>query len=224
MKAKRAIFEQQVALALVATFLMFGSWMLIQAIPASAVTCLSSPYNTTDEAAANGRGNRAQNPGMHIYNDNVDCGRVSSLFVKNSTETKLVEVGWFEDPSDSNWDYTCLGTTSGQPKLFAFVDTGTGYACDTGGQLSTGDDAFTVKDQNQDGKWTFGHSGSDFYTSPDLGSFNSGLLRTNGERTGGGNEPAHSEFAGLDRMDSSKQLVCLAEHIRGSKLRRSRVP
>jgi hypothetical protein len=192
---------QEMQIALFAGFLIMGGWILLRATPALAVTCLSSVYNTTDEASADGRGNRVQNPGMHIYNDNVDCGRVSSLFVKNATETKFVEVGWFEDPSESNFDYTCLNNTSGQPKLFAYVDTGSGHACNTAGELSTGDDAFTEQDQNQDGIWKFGHAGSDFYTSPNLGSFNSGLLRTNGERAGGGNEPARSEFNGLDRED-----------------------
>jgi len=200
--ARRWFDETRVAVAILAGFMMVGGVLLFQMHAAYAVTCLSNLYNTTDEASADGRGNRVFGPGMRIYNDNVVCGRVSSLFVKNATETKFVEVGWYEDPIDTNFDYQCLGTTSGPPELFAFVDTGTGYACSLGETLS-GVDSFSVRDQNQDGVWTFGHEGDDFYTSPDLGSFNSGLLRTNGERAGNGNEPARSEFDGLDRLDSS---------------------
>jgi len=194
--------ELQLGLAFLAGFVMTSGWILLTAGPASAVTCVDV-LNTTDEAGANGRGNRAENPGMHIYNDTIECGRASSLFVKNATETKFVEVGWFEDPVGGLFDYNCLGETTGPPRLFAFVDTGASRSCSWGMELSVGDDGFTLKDPDQNGRWTFGHAGSNFYISPDLGSFNSGLLRTNGERGGNGNEPARSEFAGLDRMDDA---------------------
>jgi hypothetical protein len=172
---------------------------------AQAVTCLGSPYNTTDQASSNGRGVRDNSPGMTVYNDTITCARVSSMFVKNSTETKFVEVGWFEDPAPDT--YQCLGLTAGGPKFFAFVDNAGIVDCYTGTAVSTGAHGFTEKDPNQDGIWTFGEGGSDFWTSPDMGSFNNGLLRTNGERVGDGTEPARSEFDGLERMDNTNSWV-----------------
>lgn len=53
---------------------------------------------------------------MDIYNQDVNCGRVSSLFVRNSSSTRWVEVGWYED----NAQYACLPTTD-RPWRLGFV-------------------------------------------------------------------------------------------------------
>jgi hypothetical protein len=169
---------------------------------AHAVTCITGNiYNTTDQASSNGRGVRDNSPGMTVYNDTITCARVSSMLVKNSTETRFVEVGWFEDPVPDFYD--CWDLTAGAPKYFGLaVDDGI-FDCFTGTALSTGVHGFTVKDPNQDGIWTYGQGGSDFWTSFDMGAFNNGLLRTNGEREGDASEPARSEFEGLERMDNT---------------------
>lgn len=134
-------------------------------LPALAVTCVASGgnLNTVDEAAANGRGNRAINPGMQIYNDDVACARVSSLFVTTADGSRWVEVGWFEDPAGGDWDFYCLGTTSGSPRLFAYTYYDGLRDCYTGSSLTAGPaDTFTVRDPDQNGVWTFGHGGSNF--------------------------------------------------------------
>lgn len=139
---------------------------------------------------------------MDVYNNAVECARVSSLFVSGSA--KFVEIGWFEDPPSAEWNYVCLGTTSGPPRVFAFAYNGGSIDCKTGGELAGGQShGFTIKDINQDGVWSFGHGGGDFWDSPDMGAFNSGSLEVNGERGGSRSEPADADFNGLDRMDAN---------------------
>ncbi len=194
------------SIAIVLSALIGAGVVLLVARPAHAtLTCFDplthGPWNTVDEAAANGRGNRVSDPGMFIYNDPVQCGRASSLFVKTHDETEFVEVGWYEEES---YVYSCVHFTNGQPKLFGEAYNNGVVGCTSGPPLTSGQsDSFTVTDVNQDGKWLFGHGGANFWTSPDLGSFNSGLLRSNGERFAPDPEPARSEFNGLKRMDAS---------------------
>jgi hypothetical protein len=177
--------------------------VFVLARAALAVTCQSSPLNTAAEANVEGRGNRVTTPGgMTVYNDSVTCARGSSLFVSDANFSTYVEVGWFEDPTPDT--YQCLGNTTGSPKVFGEANLGFFPAqCATNVTLSTGADGFSVHDSNQDGVFVFGHDGSSFYTGPNLGSFNSGIVLTNGERTGDGNEPARSEFDSLDRQDAN---------------------
>jgi hypothetical protein len=57
--------------------------VLVLATPAQGVTCLDNVLNITDEAPANGRGNRVISPGMAVHDDTVTCARLPSLFVES---------------------------------------------------------------------------------------------------------------------------------------------
>lgn len=163
-----------------------------------------------DKNSQNGRGDRVNNPGMSVFNDAIDCGRVSSIFVSNSTGTTFAEVGWYEDPSGGTWDYSCILSSFGPPRELAYaVQAGMLPQCDQdNADISAGVDSFVVKDPNQDGIWTYEHDGVTIWTSQDISPFNSGLLVSNGERAGTGNDdPAKSEFDGLDRLGPSNNWV-----------------
>jgi hypothetical protein len=175
---------------------------LVNSRPASALACLVSPYNTTAQPDTNGRGVRVSNPGMLIEDKTVGCGRVSSLFDKNSTETRWVEVGWYED---QNY-YVCIPNAS-SPRRLGFASLDGMYSCfQPSGGIAEGTNAFSVHDANQDGVWKFFHEGTNFWNSPDMGTFVTGQVRSNGER-GSSSDPAHSDFNGLQRMNSSQAWV-----------------
>jgi hypothetical protein len=158
-----------------------------------------APLNTVMEASANGQGNRVINPGMAIYNDKISCGRVSSLIVRSPDLTDFVEVGWFEDPSPN--DYICIPTTSGPPRELAFAGLdGMNDCLGNPANIQEGTDSFSVDDLNQDGRWSLLHKKSTIWTGPSMGSFNSGIIRNNGERLSSG-DPARSDFNGLQRAD-----------------------
>lgn len=55
-----------------------------------------SPWNTVYQPGGSSwLGVRVSGPGMGVYDGDVDCGRVSSLFVTNGPITRWVEVGWY---------------------------------------------------------------------------------------------------------------------------------
>lgn len=85
-----------------------------------AAPCPDTNYNTVGRPDTNGRGNRVGSPGMYIYNNTITCARVSSIFVLNSSDTRFVEVGWYENPGDV---FFCIPTTSGPPKQLAYATT-----------------------------------------------------------------------------------------------------
>jgi hypothetical protein len=116
-----------------------------------------------------------------------------------------VEIGWYESPQGA---YTCLDTTTGAVKEEAFASNSGMNNCLHGpGSIPDGVvDTFSVKDTAQNGIWSYGHGGSTIWTSPSLGSFNSGMVINNGERLNTGNT-AHADFNGLQRMDSSNNFV-----------------
>jgi hypothetical protein len=180
----------------------FWSSTVLLGAPASAVACLGSPYNTTAEPDTNGRGVQVSSPGMLIENKTVDCGRVSSLFDKNSADTRWVEVGWYEDQSV----YVCIPSTTNPWRLaFASLD-GVNSCFIPSGGIGEGTDGFKVHDDNQDGIWKFSHEATNFWNSPDMGTFVTGTPISNGERVGT-SDPAHSDFNGLKRMNSSQVFV-----------------
>jgi hypothetical protein len=142
---------------------------------------------------------------MAIYDGNVTCGRVSSIFVYNSAATRYVEVGWYENPAGV---YNCLPVTNGPPKVLAFYLLDGVAAC--WGQPSTlsgGTTAgFWVDDNNQDAIWNFFYAGTNVYNSGKMSTFTTGILVNNGERLNTDNT-AHADFDGMKRMNSSQQWV-----------------
>jgi len=132
--------QQVTALGLlVSAFLLFPATHALAACP-------DQHDNTVAEAAANGRGNRVDNPGMHIYNSSGLCARVSSIFVISADNTEFVEVGWYEDPA-GGWNYDCIPDTTGAPRRLAFsFDDGLVDCLVPTGDLSIGDAGFSVHD------------------------------------------------------------------------------
>lgn len=170
--------------------------------PARAVACLVNPYNTTAQPDTNGRGVRVSNPGMLIANSATTCGRVSSLFDYNSAETRFVEVGWYEE---QNY-YVCIPNTTAPRRLgFAFFD-GLASCFSPSSGISTGRGDFYVHDDNQNAIWNFYHGTSNFWNSPNMGTFVTGQVRSNGERAGA-SDSAYSDFDGLKRMGATMSWV-----------------
>lgn len=165
-----------------------------------------SPFNVFYQNGTGGRGVRTANPGMGIYNGDVSCTRVSSIFVYSADGVNFVEAGWYEDPTNT---YFCLDDTSGPPKRLAYVRFSGMRDCKHfPGTLSEADspDEFSIFDDNQNGIWQFHHNGSKYWESPDTGSFNSGVQQDNGERTNVHNT-SHAEFRGMQKRDSSQTWV-----------------
>lgn len=71
----------------------------------------------------------------------------------------------------------------------------------TGGQRDT----FKIQDNNQDGVWDFFHDAANIF-SANMGTFVTGHLQNNGERLNT-DDPAHADFDGLGRMNSSQNWV-----------------
>lgn len=181
--------------------------LVIGAVESNAVTCAIGPRNTVDKEAIYGPGNRVQSPGMKVFDADISCARVSSLFVGTFDNSSFVEVGWYEDPPDPGWDFVCIGNSSVLPRELAFAyNSGLVSCLASGASVPPGQDAFTVSDANLDEVWTFGHGGSVFWTSPEMG-FASGLLTTNGERESNNFDTAKSEFDGLQRMTLSGSWI-----------------
>lgn len=163
------------------------------------------PLNTIDRPDKGGRGVRVIDPGMHVFDTSVPCGRASSILDINSAETRFVEVGWFENTGPV---YGCVPTTSGAPRQLAFAWFDGAPSCLTtpdsipGGQW----DHFRVQDSNQDGVWGFYHKKDDtwdlIWASPDMDPFVTGFLWSNGERATT-DDSARAVFKGLQRMINS---------------------
>lgn len=180
--------------------LTLGTLAGLLASPAYACHDAGSPWNTAYKSGTNGRGDRVSGLGMGVFDGNVDCGRVSSVFVYNSSLTRYVEVGWFESPQGA---YSCIqdtGTGADPPRILAFAQfDGMRDCLNPAGSLSEGTQTFWVHDDNQDGIWKFYHSGTQVWTSFDMSPFTTGLLYDNGERLTFQNT-AHADFDGLKRM------------------------
>jgi hypothetical protein len=163
------------------------------------------PHNTIMRASADGRGVKIVNPGMKVYDVNVDCGRVSSIQIHQGTAATFVEVGWYENPGDG---YFCLDATSGPPNLLAYQQLGTVRDClHDPSNLTDGDtDSFSVYDADQNGVWKYWHEGNLIFTGEDMGSFNSGIPLTNGERNSR-DDVARAKFNGLQRMNENQNWV-----------------
>jgi len=173
----------------------------LSAVPAVACHDAGSPWNTIYKPnGSDWLGVQVSSPGMAIYNGDVSCGRVSSLFVRNSDWTRWVEVGWIENAGSH---YACVPDTNGPPKILAYAKFDGMTGCkNPASDLSEGTDGFKVHDDNQNGVWRYFHSGNEVWTSFDMSPFNSGLVEDNGERLNFSNT-AHSDFDGLTRMNSS---------------------
>lgn len=164
------------------------------------------PEHEHDWATGN---ERTRQPGYGtwdvIYDNAVSCARVSSLFVYNNMATRFVEIGWYEDPSDTF--SLCLPTTSGAPRVLAYAfDMGMDTCDETPAIPTSGQwDAFKVSDPEQDGVWSFFHDATLVF-SEDMGSFVTGILRSNGERHNM-SDGASADFNGLQRMNFSASWV-----------------
>jgi hypothetical protein len=187
------------ALHLVVVTSIVGSTFLIMTATA-ALACHDpgSPWNTVYKpGGTDWWGNRVSGPGMGVFDGNVDCGRVSSLFVTNGPITRWIEVGWYESPQGT---YSCIPTTSGPPKILAFaVFDGMVDCKNPSANIGEGTDGFWVHDKDQDGVWKFFRNGNQVWTSFDMSPFNSGTLYNNGERLNF-NNTAHADFDGLKKM------------------------
>ncbi|MGH9198005.1 MAG: hypothetical protein ACRD1T_20010 [Acidimicrobiia bacterium] len=139
---------------------------------------------------------------MAIYGGSPECGHVSSMFVHNSDSTRWVEVGWYLSPGV----YTCIPSAPGpNPKRLGFASNNGMNSCfQPTGTISTGTDSFNVNDHNQNAVWEYFHAGTNFWSSPSMVSFVTGIVLTNGERIGT-DDSAKAEFSGLKRMNSSQQ-------------------
>jgi hypothetical protein len=179
--------------------LIAGALALVSATPAQACADAGAPWNTVYRSGGTDWwGDRVSNPGMGVFDGDVDCGRVSSIFVTNGAITRWVEVGWYESPQGA---YVCIPTTSGPPKILAFAYFDGMVDCkDPSPNLGEGTDNFWVQDRDQDGVWRYFRNGNQVWTSPDMSPFNSGTLYNNGERLNFRNT-AHADFDGLKRMN-----------------------
>lgn len=175
--------------------------------PAAQAACPENPsdaLNTVGSPSGSSwLGVRVSGPGMDVFDGAVSCTRVSSLFVLNSTGTRWVEVGWYEDPSGGGADYACIPSTSGAPKILAFSYDNGSVDCKTNGVgLSEGTSGFYIQDQNTDGVWKFFKDGDQTWTSPDMTPFSSGWVASNGERNDFTNT-SHAVFDGLNKMNDN---------------------
>jgi hypothetical protein len=179
-----------------------GAVTVFLATPSGA-GCFVQNYNSGYSNGTGGRGVRTDNPGMEVADGSVECGRVSSMFVHSSDWTKFVEVGWYEDVDA----YTCIPNSNGPPKELAFAHLNSMNGClGSPAAIAVGTDAFSVRDDNQNGLWTYTHDGTQIWTSFNMGSFNSGNLLNNGERLTQGNTP-HADFNGEYRRDATNNWV-----------------
>jgi hypothetical protein len=142
---------------------------------------------------------------MYVYDLSIDCGHVSSLIARNSSYTRFVEVGYYEN---AQGDYECLDTTSGHPRVLLYAEIGGTRYCkhNTQNPVAGQYDGFRVQDANQDGLWTYYWNDVDQWQSPNMGTFVTGLLENNGERLNG-SDSARADFDGLKRMNSVADWV-----------------
>lgn len=174
-----------------------AGWSLLGTQQSQAVTC-NLHVGVAVKPDTNGRGVRFAAPGMRIWDDNVECARVSSLQIFNSAETRFVEVGWYEDQNNID----CLPTAGGPRRLGFAFDDGLFWCFPASSSISTGQKSFAVEDINQNGVWQYWHAGTNFWGSPDMGSFVTGIINNNGERFGS-QDSAKADFDGLQRMGPS---------------------
>lgn len=156
-------------------------------------------YRVLASPATNGRGVRAANPGMRVSNTAIDCARASTIAVVNSSETRAVETGWYEETVN----VTSCPQTSGPPReLVVNIFDGV-FTCWQNGANITGtprDDAFRIHDDNQDGVWNYYH-GNTLLKTYNMGTFVTGDPRALGERKSS-HDSAYALFVTLYRMNS----------------------
>ena len=168
-----------------------------------------------------------RNPGMAVYNQHVDCGRVSSLFAMPESQNRYAEVGWYEDPLPNAGAYLCLPRTTGTPTFLAFQQASDlSFTCMDGGDDPPGTPEsgspyeFSVHDTNADGRWQYKLDGTVLWSSPTSHTINTANMHswTNGERqcvrASSGNpiagcspDSARSLFDRLNRMNSDGDWV-----------------
>lgn len=180
------------------------AWAGLAATDAAAVCADSgAPFASGYQGAPNGRGVRVNNPGMTVF-DGTQCGRVSSIFVYNSTGTRWVEIGWFEDGDNH---YTCIPTTSGPPKELAFWKFDNTNGCLTNPATLNGGSVqeMSIQDENQNGVWHYRRNQNVIFTSANLSPFVTGLPWNNGERLTNPAGTPHAVFNGMKRMGADQQ-------------------
>lgn len=197
--------QQRLRLASFAFSFVFGVTVTValHAREAAAAACPSrvgNPYNSVASPDTNGRGVRDQ--GLVIENDPVQCIRVGSIGVNNLAGDTFVEVGWYEDPA-GDISLGCVPNTGTSPNLLGYaVENGTIAGCYDSQTNVSGTDAFAVHDDNQNGRWTYIHEGGNFFNSPDLSPFVTGIIIAQGERFDL-DDGAHTDHTSLQRMGAS---------------------
>lgn len=197
---RRGSLLLSMALGAVSTFAILAS-------PAFATHDCPSSHRVIFSPDTNGRGVRVSGPGMRVSDTVVECARASTLSVVNSSETRFVEVGWYEEAVD----VTPCPQTSGNPRILVAKGINGVFTCDPdviGPDTITNaptDDGFWVHDDNQDGNWDYYHNGS-FLGFFGLGSFITGDPRAQGERKST-HDSMYALHDGLKRMNSSKSWV-----------------
>lgn len=138
---------------------------------------------------------------MRVSNSTVACARASTIAVVNSSETRAVEIGWYEETVN----ITSCPETSGPPRELVVKIFDGVFTCWPNGANITGtprDDAFRVHDNNQDGVWNYYH-GNTLLTSFNMGTFVTGDPRALGERKSS-HDSAYALFVTLYRMNASQ--------------------
>jgi len=193
-----------VSWAVIGSLLASAAILAVQMPSAFAGGCPSPEIlHVLTRPGSNSRGTRVAEPGTEVFNSSVECVRVASIGNRNSPQTRFVEIGWFEDPT--NFLAGC-GATSGAPTVFKFRFIDGVVNCTTHSTLSAGSfPNFRVFDDDQNGVWSFFHGNNSIGTY-NMSTFVTGTPLANGERK----EPADSARAnhdGLWRMDPSQSWV-----------------
>ncbi|MEX0754175.1 MAG: hypothetical protein WD556_03525 [Actinomycetota bacterium] len=199
-KAPRARLEAALLVTLVALSVLVG---LFLPMPARAGDC-PGDYQIQGAPSENGRGVRVggDHPGMFVGNAGIGCARASSIGVVNSSGTRFVELGWYEEEQNVT---PCPGSF-GPPRILVAKYVNGTFTCDLQNSITDTprNDDFKVSDPDQDGDWNY-YRNSDGLGFYGLGSFTSGQPVVNGERKSDHADPTmYANFRGLDRMGASQ--------------------
>jgi hypothetical protein len=181
---------------------------LLFAPPARANHDCPSDNQIRAKPDTNGRGLRVggPDPGMWVQNTDIDCARASSIGVVNSSSTRFVELGWYEEPIN----VTPCPQTSGPPRILVAKLFDGVFTCDNQPEFNPANlprwDEFKVQDQNQDGDWYYYRNGN-FLGFYGLGTFVTGSGRASSERKTSHHDSMFGSFYGLDRMNASQAWV-----------------
>jgi hypothetical protein len=167
---------------------------------AAATACTRPDLHFNVGAATNTgvhRGVKATNPGMAIYDHDIACVKVSSLFLFNSN-TSQVEIGGYEDPHQLA---VCTYPAGSGPALVRVIYFNNLHQCIAPYMIDPWrSTTFTIHNDNLDNTFAFDFDGSAAGTL--TGDFSYGSAITNGERWGLQDSP-HADFDGLRFQNST---------------------